>query len=221
MSRNKRLMLMPGAAVAVALSLALGSVGAADEEDSMEEDSMESMEQMEPGLNVRHAWTRQSPMMDLAGAAYLVIHNNSDVDDSLIGASSPVAEVVEVHLRSMDDEGLMSMQQVQEVPIPAHGDAVLKPGSYHIMLINLVEPLTEGTEVEISLEFATAEPQTIIAPVQAGAPMGDMDMDDMDEMDMDGEDHDDMDMDDMDDDDMDDDDMDMDEMDSDEMEDDS
>jgi copper(I)-binding protein len=203
MSRNKRLMLMPGAAVAVALSLALGSVGAADEEDAMEDmDSMDSMEQMEQGLNVRHAWTRQSPMMDLAGAAYLVIHNNSDVDDSLIGASSPVAEVVEVHLSSMDDEGLMSMQQVQEVPIPAHGDAVLKPGSYHIMLINLVEPLTEGTEVEISLEFATAEPQTIIAPVQAGAPMGDMDMDDMD-----GENHDEMD--------------DMDEMDSEEMEDDA
>jgi len=67
MSRNKRLMLMPGAAVAVALSLALGSVGAADDEDSMEDmDSMDSMEQMEPGLNVRHAWTRPSPMMDLA-----------------------------------------------------------------------------------------------------------------------------------------------------------
>ena len=203
MSRTKRLMLMPGAAVAVALSLALGSVGAADEEDAMEDmDSMDSMEQMEPGLNVRHAWTRQSPMMDLAGAAYLVIHNNSDVDDSLIGASSPVAEVVEIHLSAMDDEGMMSMQQVLEVPIPAHGDAVLKPGSFHIMLINLVEPLTEGTEVEISLEFATAEPQTIIAPVQVGAPMGDMDMD-MDEMSHDM------------------DEMDMDEMDSEEMEDDS
>jgi len=219
MSRNKRLMLMPGAAVAVALSLALGSVGAADDEDSMEDmDSMDSMEQMEPGLNVRHAWTRPSPMMDLAGAAYLVIHNNSDVDDSLIGASSPVAEVAEIHLSAMDDEGMMSMQQVHEVPIPAHGEAVLKPGSFHIMLINLVEPLTEGTEVEISLEFATAEPQTIIAPVQADAPMGDMDMDemnhDMDEMD-------DMDMDEMDMDEMDMDEMDSDEMDSDEMEDDA
>ena len=79
----------------------------------------------------------------------------------------------------------MSMNQVAEIPIPAHADAVLKPGSFHIMLINLVEPLTEGTEVELSLEFMTGEPQTVMAPVMAGAPMmGDMDMDDMD-MDMD------------------------------------
>ena len=194
MSRSTRLMVMPGAAVAVAISLAFGSVVASDDENAAEEmDSMESMEQMEPGLSVHDAWTRVSPMMDLAGAAYMVIHNNTDADDALIGASSPAAEVVEIHVSSMDEEGMMSMTQVEEVPLPAHADGVLKPGSYHVMLINLVEPLTEGAEVEISLEFMTAEPQTIVVPVAAG-PMGGMDMD----MDMDGEGHDmdDMDMDD-------------------------
>ena len=145
------------------------------------------------GLYVMDAWTRESPMMDLAGAAYMVIHNNTDVDDALVGASSPVAEFVELHLSSMDDEGMMSMNQVMEIPVPAHADAVLKPGSYHLMLINLNEPLVEGTAVELSLEFMTAEPQTVSAPVMASMPMmsdmddmdhGDMDMDDMAEEDM-------------------------------------
>ena len=86
-------------------------------------------------------------MLELAGAAYMVIHNNTDADDALVGASSPAAEFVELHLSSMDDEGMMSMNQVAEIAIPAHGDAVLKPGSYHVMLIDLVEPLTEGAEV--------------------------------------------------------------------------
>jgi periplasmic copper chaperone A len=186
MSRSKRRMSMPGASAAVALSLTLGAVGAvaASDDDGSSEAmaSAEPMASMTPGLYVQEAWTRESPMLDLAGAAYMIIHNGSDGDDALIGASSPVAEVVELHLSSMDDEGMMSMAQVQEIPIPAQADAVLKPGSYHIMLIGLLEPLTEGTDVEITLEFATAEPQTITAPVLAEPPMSAMDMDmDMDD----------------------------------------
>ena len=178
MSSSKRLVAMSGATAAIALSLMAGVVVATDDDGSTEEmASAEPMESMAPGLYVQEAWTRESPMMDLAGAAYMIIHNNTDADDALIGASSPQAEVVELHLSSMDDEGMMSMAQVPEIAIPAHEDAVLKPGSYHIMLIGLLEPLTEGTDVEISLEFMTAEPQTISAPVLAMPPLGDMDMD--------------------------------------------
>ena len=205
MSRSKRLMLMPSAAVVVAISLAFGSVAAQDDSETMEPmESMEPMEQMEPGLSVRHAWTRESMMVDLAGAAYMVIHNSMDEDDALLGVSSPAAGVVEIHESSMDADGAMAMMHVEEIPLPAHADAVLEPGGYHIMLIDLVEPLTEGTEIELVLEFATAEPQTVMVPVQGMAPMSEMDMDmdgDHDGMDdMDGE-MDDMDMDDMDDDD--------------------
>jgi copper(I)-binding protein len=86
----------------------------------------------------------------------------------------------------MDEDGAMAMMHVEEIPIPAHADAVLEPGGYHIMLIDLVESLTEGTEIELVLEFATAEPQTVMVPVQAMAPMGGMDDDDDDDdMDMD------------------------------------
>jgi hypothetical protein len=149
---------------------------------------------MAEGLHVNDAWARVSPMMDLAGAAYMVIHNATDEDDALVGATSPAAEFVELHLSSMDEEGLMSMNQVTEIPVPAHGDAELKPGSYHIMLINLVEPLEEGMEVELDLQFAEAEPQTVVAPVLSGMPMmagDDMDMDmDMDTGIDEGADHD-------------------------------
>lgn len=185
MSRSARTLLMSGATVAAALSLTFGSVAAQDDEDSMAEmASMAPMTEMEPGLYVLEPWARESPMLDLAGAAYMVIHNNTDADDALVGASSPAAEFVELHLSSMDDEGMMSMNQVTEIPIPAHGDAVLKAGSYHVMLINLVEPLAEGNEVELSLEFMSAEPQMVMAPVMAGMPMMDMDAmsDDMDDM---------------------------------------
>jgi copper(I)-binding protein len=181
MNRPTRTLLMGGAIVAAALSLTFASVAAEDEAATEDMESMAPMEEMEPGLHVLDAWTRESPMMELAGAAYMVIHNSSDTDDALVAVTSPAAEVVELHLSSMDDEGMMSMNQVSEIPIPAHADAVLEPGSYHVMLIDLVEPLTEGVEVELNLEFLAAEPQTVSAPVMAAAPMtDDMDMDGMD-----------------------------------------
>ena len=204
MTRRTRTMLMSGAAVAAALSLAVGAV-LAEEEAIEDTDAMGSMEpmaemaEMEPGLHIVDAWARESRMLDLAGAAYMVILTDTDADDALVGASSPAAEVVELHLSSMNEDGMMSMDQVMEIAVPAHGDAVLEPGSYHVMLIDLVEPLVADTEIELSLEFMTAEPQTITLPVKAGGPMmmDDTDMDgeghDMDDMDAEG--HEDMDMD--------------------------
>lgn len=188
MNRSTRWLLMACATTAATLSLTFAVVAAQEDDAAADDmDAMAPMEEMEPGLYVNEAWTRESPMLDLAGASYMVIHNSTDADDALVAVSSPLAEVVELHLSSMDEEGMMSMNQVAEIPVPAHADAVLEPGGYHLMLINLTEPLTEGVEVELNLEFMSAEPQTVMAPVMAGAPtMGDMemDMDDSDDMGM-------------------------------------
>jgi copper(I)-binding protein len=186
---------MAGTTVVAVLGLSLVPALAQNDETSDDMGGTETMEEMEPGLYVADAWTRESPMLELAGAAYMTIHNSTDTDDALVGATSPAAEFVELHLSAMDDEGMMSMNQVGEIPVPAHAEAVLKPGSYHLMLIELVDPLTEGAEVELNLEFAVAEPQTVTAPVLAEPPMtsemdgmdtdegGSMDMDDADDMD--------------------------------------
>lgn len=177
---------MPGALAALALSLAFGSVVAQDEMEPTD-----TMGEMEPGLYVRDAWSRESMMVDLAGAAYMIIHNNSDADDALVGASSPIAGVVEIHESSMGEDGAMSMVRLEEIPIPAHADTLLEPGGYHLMLIDLVAPLLEGDEFEVSLEFASGEPRTVSVPIMGMAPMGESDMgdgmemgapDDMDEM---------------------------------------
>lgn len=186
MSHRRRLLLMPAAAVAVAvaLSLILAPVVAQDDPMASGEpmESMEPMGEMRPGLNVIDPWTRESMMLELAGAAYMIIHNNSDADDALVAASSPAANVVEIHQTSKDEEGMMGMAPVEEVPIPPHSDAILEPGGYHIMLIELVEPLVIDSEIEITLEFASAEPQVITVPVRETGPMGGMDMGDGDDM---------------------------------------
>jgi hypothetical protein len=124
-----------------------------------------------PGLHVVGAWSRESPMMELAGAAFMVIVNNTDMDDALVAASSPAATTVEIHQTTQAEDGTMAMAPVPEVPIPAGSMAELKPGGYHVMLIDLVQPLVVGEQIEVTLQFADADPQTVLVPVQAMGPM--------------------------------------------------
>ena len=132
---------------------------------------MATMAPMGPGVLVHDAWTRESPMIDLAGAVFMVIDNTTTQDDALIGANSSAATVVELHRSSMADDGQMSMTPVDFVPVPAGGTAVLEPGGYHVMLIGLVEPLEVGASIDVTLTFERASPRTVSALVTPVGPM--------------------------------------------------
>lgn len=121
-------------------------------------------------LFVDGAWARTSPMMDMAGAAYLVIHNNGAADDALIGVTSPAANVVETHETKDDGTGQMAMMPVESIPVPAGGSVELKPGSYHIMLIELVAPLEAGAVVPLTLTFQSGTVVDVEAIVGDGPP---------------------------------------------------
>ncbi len=117
------------------------------------------------GLSIEDAWARPSMMVDGAGAVYFEIHNEGGDADRLIAASSPAAANVELH-ESSEENGVMSMRPVEAIDVPADGHAELKPGGYHIMLINLVEPLQVGDRIEVTLTFEHAGQKTITAEVR-------------------------------------------------------
>ncbi len=67
-------------------------------------------------------------------------------------------------------DGAMTMKEVEEIELPK-GEAVeLKPGGYHIMLMELVKPLEKGTEIEITLTFEKAGELKVSVPVLDAAP---------------------------------------------------
>jgi periplasmic copper chaperone A len=105
-----------------------------------------------PRIETSGAWGRPSPMMDKAGAVYVVIENKGNAADRLIGASSPAAKTVEVHESYMDN-GMMKMRPIAGLDVPAGGKVELKPGSYHIMLIDLVAPLQTGATIAVTLKY--------------------------------------------------------------------
>lgn len=94
--------------------------------------------------------------------AFMTLTNNGDSDVSLVGGSTPVAGIVEIH-EVVD--GLMQ-PKAGGVVIPAGGTAMLEPGADHMMLMYLSGALEPGDEVQITLEFSDGSTQTILAPVK-------------------------------------------------------
>lgn len=101
-----------------------------------------------PKIEVKDAWVREVPPVSSMSAAYMVIENKGDQADKLVGASTNIAKVVELH----ETVG-GKMRRIKALEIPPGKSVELKPGGYHLMLINLTEKPKEGQKVEITLKF--------------------------------------------------------------------
>ena len=108
------------------------------------------------------------------GAAFLGLHNLGDAPDRLIGAESPVAEVVQIHTH-IEEDGVMKMRRIEDgILLPAGAMHELARGGDHVMLMGLTRQLTEGERFSLTLIFEMAGEVTIEVPVdnardQAGA----------------------------------------------------
>jgi periplasmic copper chaperone A len=118
-------------------------------------------------ITVEQPWSRATPKGAKTGAAYMTIDNKSDTADRLTGASSDVADKLQIHEMKVEN-GVMKMREVTDgLPIPAGGSVELKPGSYHVMMIGLKKPLTAGEKFPLTLTFEKAGNISVTVPVQA------------------------------------------------------
>lgn len=130
------------------------------------------------GVEIHDSWARAAAKGE-NGAAYLLIHNHSTSEDAVLGASTDAADAAEIHLSQESADGVMQMSPQISIPLPADSKLEFKPGSYHIMLVNLKQDLKKGNEIMITLYFQMHEDIVIIVPVYDAAEMGSdgMDMD--------------------------------------------
>lgn len=116
-------------------------------------------------LTVKDPYVRLAPPGTQVTGAYMIIRNTGKTDRQLLSAESPVARTVELHNHT-NDNGVMTMRQVQSIEIKANAQAELKPGSFHIMLIDVKKALREDDRVPITLSFDDGSKQQIDAPVR-------------------------------------------------------
>jgi copper(I)-binding protein len=86
------------------------------------------------------------------GAVYVTLSNTGSQADALVSASSDAARTVELH-EVQKEGGVMKMRPVKSIPVPAGGKVELKPGGYHIMLLDLKRDLKPGETVPVTLRL--------------------------------------------------------------------
>jgi periplasmic copper chaperone A len=109
------------------------------------------------------AWARAAPTGN--SAAYMILRNGSDTADRLLKVESDVADAVELHKSTMDGS-MMKMEPVDGIDIPAKGQAELKPGGFHVMLIGLKRELKPDEKIKLKLQFEKAGTQEVEAVVR-------------------------------------------------------
>lgn len=115
-------------------------------------------------VHVMSPWVREAPLAGRNGAAYFVLHNMSDSDARIIGATSSVSEAVEIHSH-IQDGNVMRMRRVDGLDIAREEFLAFAPGGNHIMLIGLAAALKPGDKVPLTLTFEGGKEITIEAHV--------------------------------------------------------
>ncbi|MFT4836049.1 MAG: copper(I)-binding protein [Psychromonas sp.] len=116
-------------------------------------------------LIVEDLYIRATPPNSKNSAAFMVIRNAHKKEVKLIKAGSDIADRVELHQHIMDN-GLMKMRQVKEIIIKAESSIALQPGGYHVMFLNLKQPLKDGGSVTLSLSFDNGQQLIFDAPIK-------------------------------------------------------
>lgn len=150
-------------------------------------------------IDVSSVWARTSPTVGGAGAVYLSIANTGGLDDALVavhvdpsiamaaglhetvpvdatastmaGAMTPATTAsAAMPTTSAGGGSMMEMRPVERIVVPAKGSVALAPGGYHIMLTDLVEPLTVGSTLKLTLSFEHSGDKVVTADVRDTAP---------------------------------------------------
>ena len=119
-------------------------------------------------VKVEDAWVRGTVATQKATGAFMRL--TPSVNARLVAAQSPVAGVVEIHEMAMEND-IMKMRQIQGLDLAAGRTTELKPGGYHVMLMDLKSQVNGGDVVSITLVFEDDAKkrftQEIKAPVTA------------------------------------------------------
>jgi copper(I)-binding protein len=115
-------------------------------------------------VTVSGAWVRGTVQGQTATGAYMQLRSADGA--TLVGADSPAAGIVEIHEMRMEGN-TMRMRGVETLELPAGRAVELKPGGYHVMLMDLKAPLKKGDTVPIKLKVRSKSGQTQDVEVKA------------------------------------------------------
>ena len=123
-------------------------------------------------VTVADGWVRATVQGQKATGAFMKLTAKENA--KLLSAASPTAGVVEIHEMKMDKDVMKMSALPNGLDLPAGQTVELKPGSYHVMLMDLKGSLAADGTVPVSLTFQDAKgnktTQELKLPVKAPMP---------------------------------------------------
>ena len=117
-------------------------------------------------IQIKDGHVRGLPPGQSVTAAFMKVINNGDKPVEIIFASTDGAKKAEIHAHLQRD-GMMRMEKVESVIVPANGEITMKPGGYHLMLLDLHKPLREGDSVKVQLLGKNGKSASAQLPVRS------------------------------------------------------
>ena len=103
-------------------------------------------------LRIDHPFARATPPGAKTGGVFFNVDNAGNTADRLVRASTPIAAAVALH-QMVVDGGVMRMRAVPSVDVIPGGRLELTPSGYHLMLLDLKQPLKQGERFPLTLTF--------------------------------------------------------------------
>jgi periplasmic copper chaperone A len=122
-------------------------------------------------IHISQPWARATPKGATSGAGYMTITNNGKGPDRVSCVASDASAQCQIHAMTMEN-GVMRMRPVEGGLEIKPGETVtLKPGGFHVMLVDLKHPLEQGQTIKATLKFDNAGAVDVEYPIAAiGAP---------------------------------------------------
>jgi copper(I)-binding protein len=125
-------------------------------------------------IAITNSWVRATVQGQKATGAFMTVTSKENA--KLVAVSSPVAGLVEIHEMKMDKDVMKMSALPNGLDLPAGKAVDLKPGSYHIMLMDLKLPLNKDVAVPLTLTFQDSggkkSQQVVQVPVSVQPPSG-------------------------------------------------
>ena len=125
-------------------------------------------------LKVQNAWVRATVQGQKATGAFMQI--TAPATTTLVGVSTPVAGLAEIHEMKMDGDVMRMRPLSQGLELPAGTTVRLQPGGYHLMLMDLKVPLQKDSTIPLTLSLRDSKgvpsTQELRVPVLVSAPAG-------------------------------------------------
>ena len=125
-------------------------------------------------VTISNSWVRATVQGQKATGAFMTV--TSKENSKLIAVSSPIASIVEIHDMKMDKDVMKMSALPNGLDLPAGKAVDLKPGGFHIMLMDLKLPLNKDVAVPLTLTFQDSSgkksQQVVQVPVSVQPPSG-------------------------------------------------